>query len=149
MTARSNRARAALAVPVLSGAALGFLTACGGGVPYDEDGVDRAQQESYAYCAGEDGVVLPDSACDTAAGGGGGGGGAFIFVGGFGGQRYSPGQVIPPEYRSGSGTTRVSPGDAAARSRAGLPASGKVTSGTRVAGGIGKGAAGGGAKAGS
>ena len=38
-----------------------------------------------------------------------------------------------------SGGTRINPSDSAARQRAGLPASGKVTGGTRVSGGIGSG----------
>ena len=40
------------------------------------------------------------------------------------------------------GGTRINPTDTAARQRAGLPSTGKVTGGTRVTGGIGSGVGG-------
>jgi hypothetical protein len=132
---RSNRVKAALSTVTLSGAALGWLTACGTG----ED--DRARE---VYCVDEQDQVVDDAQCEEAERHGGFVGGLpfFFLVGGFGGNRYSVGQRIPSQYTGAA--TRVNPADSAARRNSGLPTSGKVASGTRITGGIGSGGGGGG-----
>jgi hypothetical protein len=136
-TTRSNRAKAAITTVSLTGAAMGFLTACGGGGNDDNDARE-------VYCVDEQDNVVDESQCEEAERHGGSGLGAlpfFFLLSNFGGNRYSVGQRIPQQYSSGG--TRVNPSDTAARSRNGLPSTGKVTSGTRVSGGIGSGKAGG------
>lgn len=126
MTTFGNRVRSTLGTVVLATAASGFLAACGAG------------EDQQAYCADEDGNVVDEDRCDDD--GRDGGGLFFLYVGGFGGHSYGPGDRIPREYRSGSGAaTRIRPGDGAARERAGLSRSGKVSNGQRVSGGIGSG----------
>lgn len=120
----SNRVRSALTTTVLATAATGFLAACG---------TDEEEQEQVAYCTNEDGEIVDDSYCDD--GYRGGGGLFFLYLGGFG--RGLPlGTVLP------GGGTRIDPRDTTARRNAGLPATGKVTGGTRVSGGIGSGTGG-------
>ena len=123
--------RATIGTITLSGAAMGFLTACG---------QDTAEEEQTAYCVDENDNVVDDDLCDESERNGGFVGGVpyFFFLGSFGGNRYSPGQRIPSTYTSSG--TRINPSDSSARSRAGLPSSGRVSSGTRVTGGIGSGA---------
>jgi hypothetical protein len=122
----SNRVRSALTTTVLATAATGFMAGCGAG------GEDE-EQEQVAYCTNEDGEIVDDDLCDDDRGGGFGGGGLFfLYLGGFR-PGLPVGTVLP------RGGTRISPGDTAARQRAGLPPSGKVTGGTRVSGGIGSG----------
>jgi hypothetical protein len=115
----SNRIRAALTTTVLATAATGFMAGCG--VGEDEDQV--------AYCTDEDGNIVDDDFCDD---GYNGGGLFFLYIGGFR-------SGLPVGTRLPSGGTRIDPNDTGARQRAGLPASGKVTGGTRVSGGIGSG----------
>jgi len=136
-TTRSNRAKAAITTVSLTGAAMGFLTACGGGGNDDNEARE-------VYCVDEQDNVVDEDQCEEAERRGGSGLGAlpfFFLLGSFGGNRYSVGQRIPQQYSSVG--TRVNPSDTAARSRNGLPSTGKVTSGTRVSGGIGSGKAGG------
>ena len=136
-TTRSNRAKAAITTVSLTGAAMGFLTACGGG-----GGDDNEARE--VYCVDEQDNVVDEDQCEEAERNGGIGLGGlpfFFLLGSFGGNRYSVGQRIPQQYTTAG--TRVNPSDTAARSRNGLPSTGKVTSGTRVSGGIGSGSAGG------
>jgi hypothetical protein len=136
-TSRSNRAKAAITTVSLTSAAMGFLTACGGG------GDDNEARE--VYCVDEQDNVVDEDQCEEAERNGGVGLGGlpfFFLLGSFGGNRYSVGQRIPSQYTSTG--TRVNPSDTTARSRSGLPSSGKVTSGSRVSGGIGSGKAGGG-----
>ncbi|NEK59171.1 hypothetical protein GCU56_14995 [Geodermatophilus sabuli] len=121
----SNRVRSALTTTVLATAATGFMAGCGAGGEDDE-------QEQVAYCTNEDGEIVDDDLCDDDRGGFGGGGLFFLYLGGFR-PGLPVGTVLP------RGGTRISPGDTAARQRAGLPPSGKVTGGTRVSGGIGSG----------
>ncbi|RBY86924.1 hypothetical protein [Blastococcus sp. TF02A-26] len=121
----SNRVKSALTTTVLATAATGFLAGCG--TEDDED-------EQVAYCTNEDGEIVDDDYCDDGYSGGGGGL-FFLYVGAFG-RGLSPGTVLP------SGGTRIDPRDSTARRNAGLPASGKVTGGTRVSGGIGSGTGG-------
>jgi hypothetical protein len=115
----SNRVKAALTTTVLATAATGFMAGCAVG-----DGEDQV-----AYCTNEDGEIVDDDFCDD---GYNGGGLFFLYLGGFR-------SGLPVGTRLPSGGTRIDPRDTQARQRAGLPASGKVSAGTRVAGGIGSG----------
>jgi hypothetical protein len=135
-TSRSNRVKAVISTVSLSGAAMGWLTACGTG---GED--DNEARE--VYCVDEQDQVVDDDQCEEAERNGGFVGGLpfFFLLGGFGGNRYSVGQTIPRQYTGAA--TRVNPSDSSARSRAGMPSTGKVASGTRISGGIGKGSVGG------
>jgi hypothetical protein len=134
-TSRSNRVKAVISTVTLSGAAMGWLTACGDG------GNDNEARE--VYCVDEQDQVVDDDQCEEAERNGGFVGGVpfFFLLGGFGGNRYSVGQRIPSQYTGAA--TRVNPSDSTARRAAGLAAAGKVASGTRVSGGIGKGSFGG------
>jgi hypothetical protein len=116
----SNRVRSALTTTVLATAATGFLAACG---------ADEEEQEQVAYCTDEDGRIVDDDYCDD---GYNGGGLFFLYVGGFR-------SGLPVGSRLPSGGTRIDPRDSQARQRAGLPATGKVSGGTRVSGGLGSG----------
>ena len=120
----SNRVRSALTTTVLATAATGFLAGCGT--------EDDEQDEQVAYCTNEDGEIVDDDFCDD---GYRGGGLFFLYLGGFR-PGLPVGTVLP------SGGTRINPTDSAARQRAGLPSTGKVTGGTRVTGGIGSGTGG-------
>ena len=127
--------KAVISTVSLSGAAMGWLPACGTG----ED--DNEARE--VYCVDEQDQVVDDDQCEEAERNGGFVGGLpfFFLLGGFGGNRYSVGQTIPRQYTGAA--TRVNPSDSSARSRAGMPSTGKVASGTRISGGIGKGSDGG------
>jgi hypothetical protein len=120
----SNRVKSALTTTVLATAATGFLAGCG--LEDDDD-------EQVAYCTNENGEIVDDNYCDD--GYHGGGGLFFLYLGGFG-RGLPVGTVLP------SGGTRIDPRDTTARRNAGLPATGKVTGGTRVSGGIGSGTGG-------
>jgi hypothetical protein len=134
-TSRGNRVKAVISTVTLSGAAMGWLTACGDG------GGDNEARE--VYCVDEQDQVVDDDQCEEAERHGGFVGGLpfFFLLGGFGGNRYSVGQRIPSQYTGAA--TRVNPSDRTARRAAGLAAAGKVASGTRISGGIGKGSVGG------
>jgi hypothetical protein len=123
VVAVSNRIRAALTTTVLTTAATGFMAGCGAGAD---------EEEQVAYCTDKDGKIVDEDLCDDDRGGGLGGGLFFLYLGGFG-RGLPVGTVLP------SGGTRINPGDSAARQRAGLPGTGRVSAGTRVAGGIGSG----------
>jgi hypothetical protein len=114
----SNRVRAALTTTVLATAATGFLAGCGEG-----------EEEQVAYCTDENGEIVDDDYCDD---GYRGPGLFFLYLGAF-----RPG--LPVGTRLPSGGTQVDPRDSTARQRAGLPATGKVSGGTRVSGGLGSG----------
>jgi hypothetical protein len=120
----SNRVKSALTTTVLATAATGFLAGCG---------LEDDNDEQVAYCTNENGEIVDDSYCDD--GYHGGGGLFFLYLGGFG-RGLPVGTVLP------SGGTRIYPRDTTARRNAGLPATGKVTGGTRVSGGIGSGTGG-------
>jgi hypothetical protein len=107
---------------VLTTAATGFMAGCGGG------GQD---EEQVAYCTDENGEIVDEDLCDDDRGGGGGGL-FFLYLGGFR-PGLPVGTVLP------RGGTRIDPRDSAARQRAGLPGTGKVSAGQRVSGGIGSG----------
>ena len=135
-TSRSNRVKAVISTVTLSGAAMGWLTACGAGG-------ENENEAREVYCVDEQDQVVDDDQCEEAERHGGFVGGLpfFFLLGGFGGNRYSVGQTIPRQYTGAA--TRVNPSDSSARSRAGMPSTGKVASGTRISGGIGKGSVGG------
>ena len=114
----SNRVRAALTTTVLTTAATGFMAGCGTG-----------EEDQVAYCTDENGNIVDDSFCDD---GFHGPGLFFLYLGGF-----RPG--LPIGTRLPAGGTRIDPRDVTARSRAGLPGTGRVKAGTRVSGGIGSG----------
>jgi len=135
-TSRSNRVKAVISTVSLSGAAMGWLTACGTGGENDNEARE-------VYCVDEQDQVVDDDQCEEAERNGGFVGGLpfFFLLGGFGGNRYGVGQTIPRQYTGAA--TRVNPSDSTARRAAGLAAAGKVASGTRIGGGIGKGGGGG------
>lgn len=117
----SNRVRAALTTTVLTTAATGFMAGCGLG----------GQEDQVAYCTDKDGKIVDDKYCDDGYRGPGAGL-FFLYLGGFG--RGLPlGTVLP------RGGTRINPTDTSARRSAGLPSTGRVVAGTRVAGGLGSG----------
>ena len=116
----SNRVKAAFTTTVLATAATGFLAGCG-----------TDEEEQVAYCTDENGEIVDDDFCDDDYAGPGAGL-FFLYLGGFR-------TGLPVGTRLPSGGTRIDPTDTAARQRAGLPASGKITGGTRVSGGIGSG----------
>ena len=117
----SNRVRAALTTTVLATAATGFMAGCG------SEGEEA--EEQVAYCTDENGEIVDDDYCDDDYRGPGL---FFFYLGGFR-------SGLPVGTRLPAGGTRIDPRDSSARARAGLPASGKVTGGTRVSGGIGSG----------
>ena len=117
----SNRVRSALTTTVLATAATGYLAGCSVG----------GEDDQVAYCTDEDGKVVDDEFCDDGYNGPGAGF-FFLYLGGFR-PGLPVGTVLP------RGGTRINPTDTAARQRAGLPSTGKVSAGTRVSGGIGSG----------
>jgi hypothetical protein len=117
----SNRIRAAFTTTVLATAATGFMAGCG---------ADGEEDEQVAYCTDENGEIVDEDLCDDDRGGGGGL--FFLYLGGFR-PGLPVGTVLP------RGGTRIDPRDSAARQRAGLPGTGKVSAGQRVSGGIGSG----------
>ena len=117
----SNRVRAALTTTVLTTAATGFMAGCGVG----------GEEDQVAYCTDEDGKIVDDEYCDDGYNGPGAGF-FFLYLGGFR-SGLPVGTALP------SGGTRINPTDTAARQRAGLPSTGRVSAGTRVSGGIGSG----------
>ena len=127
----SNRVRSALTTTVLATAATGFTAGCA---------VDT-EEEQRAYCVDEDGEIVDDEYCDDDYRGPGAGF-FFLYLGGFR-SGLPTGTVLPP------GGTRIDPRDSAARERAGLPGSGRVSGGTRVSGGIGSGVGGSGNRSGT
>jgi hypothetical protein len=119
----SNRVRAAFTTTVLATAATGFMAGCGAG--------GEEEEEQVAYCTDENGEIVDEDLCDDDRGGIGGGL-FFLYLGGFR-PGLPVGTVLP------RGGTRINPSDSAARQRAGLPATGKVSAGQRVSGGLGSG----------
>jgi hypothetical protein len=119
--ALSNRVRAALTTTVLATAASGFTAGCAA----------DTEEDQRAYCVDEDGEIVDEDLCADDYDGPGAGL-FFLYYGAFRGG-LPVGTVLP------SGGTRIDPRDTTARQRAGLPRTGTVSQGTRVAGGIGSG----------
>ena len=126
--------KAAVSTVSLTGAAMGFMTACGSG---------NDEEAHRVYCVDEQDKVVDEAQCEEAERHGGFVGGLpfFFLLGGFGGNRFGVGQTIPRQFTGAA--TRVNPSDSTARRAAGLAAAGKVASGTRITGGIGSGSGGG------
>ncbi len=124
VVAVSNRVRAAFTTTVLTTAATGFMAGCGVGGGEEEE-------EQVAYCTDENGEIVDEDYCDDSYNGPGAGF-FFLYLGGFR-SGLPVGTVLP------RGGTRINPSDSAARQRAGLPATGKVSAGQRVSGGLGSG----------
>jgi hypothetical protein len=118
----SNRVRAALTTTVLATAATGHLAGCS---------VGAEDEEQVAYCTDENGEIVDDDYCADDYDGPGAGL-FFLYLGAFR-TGLPTGTVLP------RGGTRIDPRDTQARSRAGLPSTGKITGGQRVSGGIGSG----------
>ena len=129
----SNRIRAAFTTTVLATAATGFMAGCGAG--------GEEEDEQVAYCTDENGEIVDEDLCDDDRVGGGGGL-FFLYLGAFR-PGLPVGTVLP------RGGTQINPTDTAARQRAGLPATGKVSAGQRVSGGIGSGVGGSGNRSGT
>jgi hypothetical protein len=127
--------KAAIGTVSLTGAAMGFMAACGS---------DDERDARTVYCVDEQDRVVDEDQCEEAERNGGYVGGLpfFFLLGGFGGNRYTVGQTIPRQYTGAA--TRINPSDTSARSRNGMPGTGRVSSGTRISGGIGSGGGGGG-----
>ena len=89
-------------------------------------------RDQYANCVNAQGQVVADYYCDDYRYYGSGGGAYFIFLSS---TRYSSGYSVPLSNRG----SFINPGDSSARSRAGLPSSGKIGGTTVRSGGIGKG----------
>ena len=85
-TSRSNRVKAAIGTVSLTGAAMGFMSACG--VEGDDD-----QDAQTVYCVDEQDQVVDDDQCEEAERNGGFIGGVpfFFLMGGFGGTPGTPG----------------------------------------------------------
>jgi hypothetical protein len=112
-----------LTTTVLATAATGHLAGCSVG--------GEEEEEQVAYCTDENGEIVDDDFCDDDYRGPGAGL-FFLYLGGFR-SGLPVGTVLP------RGGTRINPTDTAARSRAGLPSTGKITGGQRVSGGLGSG----------
>lgn len=83
----------------------------------------QSDPEQQVYCADQNGVVVDEDLCD-------GSDPNYLFWAGAFGAGLRPGHKL-------SKGTKIAYGDAAARERYGLPASGKVANGTVVTGGFG------------
>lgn len=110
------------------------LTACG-------SSSEKHENRTF-YCTTRDGTVVDESRCDN--NGSSGGGGDFFLWHSNSGTRYAPGQRVPV-----SQGERFAYNDSAARTRWGLPASGRVSNGSVKTGVVGKGGAPAGSKGGS
>lgn len=141
----SNTARVALSLTVAP--ALLLAAACSS-EPED------VGEDMVPYCVDKDGKVIDDATCDQyeqqhAATSGGGVTDNTLFwimLLNMNQPHYAPGMVIPAPANGQPAYTRVPANNPAAREAAGLPRSGKISSGTKISG-IGRGSAGG--KAGS
>lgn len=103
MTNTWSRAPRAAAVIAVTGLAIG-LSGCGG-------------EEQPAYCTDAEGVVVDPDLCEDS-----GGHGYFIYYGSGLSHNAQPGDRL-------SGGTKIAYNDSGARSKVGLPATGKISSG--------------------
>jgi hypothetical protein len=108
-----------------------FLLLAAGGLAACDN--DEYVDEGF-YCADANGVVVDEDLCDDDNDGGNGGGGGF-FIWHSSGYRsgYKVGHKLP------SGGQKFAYNDSAARSRFGLPSSGKISNGTVKTSVVGKG----------
>lgn len=109
-----------------------LLLAAGGTAACDSSD----EQDETFYCADESGTIVDEDNCDDD--GGGVGGGAFFFLWHSSGYRsgYPIGSRLP------AGGSKFAYNDAAARSRFGLPSTGRVSNGTVKTNVVGKGGSG-------
>jgi hypothetical protein len=110
-----------------------LLLAAGGAAACDND--DQYQDEGF-YCADENGVIVDEDYCDDDNDGGGFGGGFFIWHSTSYRSGYPVGSRLP------AGGQKFAYNDRAARSRFGLPSSGRISNGTVKTSVVGKGGSG-------
>ncbi|WP_229071330.1 hypothetical protein [Actinoplanes sp. DH11] len=109
-----------------------LLLAAGGAAACDNDEyVDQG-----FYCADENGVIVDEDYCDDDYNGGGGGLGFFIWHSTSYRSGYPVGTRLP------AGGSKFAYNDAAARSKFGLPSSGRISNGTIKSSVVGKGGSG-------
>ncbi len=89
------------------------------------------QPQEQVYCTNANGVVVDEDYCDDSSGHGGGGGFFFLNTGNHG-YGHQPGHRL-------TGGQRFPYNDTGARSRLGLPTTGKVGNGVARGGGFGTG----------
>ncbi|MEU8610146.1 hypothetical protein AB0C29_19350 [Actinoplanes sp. NPDC048791] len=111
-----------------------FLLLAAGGVAACDNGNDY-QDEGF-YCADENGVIVDEDYCDDDNNNGGGGGGFFIWHSSGYRSGYPVGSRLP------SGGSKFAYNDKTARSRFGLPSSGRISNGTVKTSVVGKGGSG-------
>ncbi|MEU8232140.1 hypothetical protein AB0C12_21360 [Actinoplanes sp. NPDC048967] len=111
-----------------------FLLLAAGGVAACDNGNDY-QDEGF-YCADENGVIVDEDYCDDDDNNGGGGGGFFIWHSSGYRSGYPVGSRLP------SGGSKFAYNDKTARSRFGLPSSGRISNGTVKTSVVGKGGSG-------
>jgi hypothetical protein len=109
-----------------------LLLAAGGAAACDND---RHQDEGF-YCADANGRVVDEDYCDDDHYYGGGGGGFFIWHSTSYRPGYPVGTLLP------AGGSRFAYNDTAARSRYGLPTTGRIGNGTVKTSVVGKGGSG-------
>lgn len=139
MTRRMNSRRISLPATFLLIAA-GGLAAC--------DSASEDNEDGHFYCTNEAGVVVDEDLCDDSDGSSGGGF-FFMYMGSSmhmppaGHSTYPVGQKLP------ASAPKFAINDQNARSRFGLPATGKISNGTVKTSVVGKGGPGSAVKAGS
>jgi hypothetical protein len=129
MTRRMSSRRVALTA-TFAMLAMGGLAAC------DNASDEDPNEDGVFYCTDDDGKVVPEDYCDDSNQGSSGGGGFFFMYMGssmHGNSTYPVGSKMP------AGAQKFSVTDKAARTRFGLPATGRVNNGTIKTGVIGKG----------
>ncbi len=117
-------------------AAMSFTAAC--------DGAEDPNEDGHFYCADSNGNVVDEDRCDDSSDSYDPG--MFFFYMGssvHGGHSYPVGSRLPAKAQKFSVTDKV------ARSKFGLPASGRISNGTVKTGVVGKGGPGSSAKVGS
>jgi hypothetical protein len=137
VTTRKFSRRVALTTTFL-GLAAGGLAAC-------DLASDDPNEDGHFYCSDSNGTVVDEDYCDDQGGSYDGGGFYyFSYMGSsvHGGTTYPVGSKLP------AGHQKFKLNDTAARTKFGLPASGRVSNGTVKSGVIGKGGPGSSAKVG-